>query len=175
MQSAHLPQLGNGHFYPQYNQPIRAKISKPCRMSVKDFGGAILNRANDAEQDPTGDAAPGAILPPCLAFEGFLAFDLTWTEGAEREASTLRGAPPARAGQGKAPEDGFVGIEQNNLAPASLVLQSRKLDRTRGEIRGGGIQSTGGAVGAYRLFFNTSRTLSRPRRTPVSRAKTVAN
>src|SRR5215831_4827261 len=52
---------------------------------IKDFGGAILNRANDAEQDPTGDAAPGAILPPCLAFEGFLAFDLTWTEGAERE------------------------------------------------------------------------------------------
>src|SRR6266567_8532074 len=33
MKSAHLPQLGNVHFYPQYNQPTRAKISKPCRMS----------------------------------------------------------------------------------------------------------------------------------------------
>src|SRR5437763_11286100 len=29
---------------------------------VEDFGGAILDGANDAEQHPTGNTAPGAIL-----------------------------------------------------------------------------------------------------------------
>ena len=43
---------------------------------IEDFRGPILDGANDAEQHPAGDAAPGAILPPRLAFEGFLAFDL---------------------------------------------------------------------------------------------------
>ena len=151
---------------------LRSTVGHHC---IKDFGGAILDRAHDAEQDPPGDAAPGALRHPCLACEGCLACALTWPEGAEREASPLGGAPPARAGQGKAPEDGCVGLEHNHLAPASLGLQSRQLERTLGEIRGGGIQSTGGAVGASRLFFHTSRTLARPRRTPVSRAKTVAH
>jgi hypothetical protein len=70
-----------------------------------------LDGADDAEQHPTGDAAPGAILHPRLAFEGFLAFDLALAQRPYREAGALGCAPPARAGQGKAPEDGFVCIE----------------------------------------------------------------
>jgi len=89
---------------------------------IEDFGGAILDRANDAEQHATGDAAPGTILHPRLAFEGLLAFDLALAQGAGREAIALGSAPPARPGQGKAPEDRFVLIEQNDLAPAGSIL-----------------------------------------------------
>jgi hypothetical protein len=35
--------------------------------------------------------------------------------------------PPAGAGQGKAPQDRFIGIEQDNLATAGLVLEGSKL------------------------------------------------
>ena len=70
---------------------------------IEDFRGAILDSADDAEQDATGDATPRAIPQPHLAFEGLLAFDLALAQWACREASALGGAPPARAGQGKAP------------------------------------------------------------------------
>ena len=105
---------------------------------IEDFGGPILDGTNDAEQHPTGDAAPGTILHPCLAFAGLLTFDLTLAQGTYREADALGGAPPACAGQGKAPQDSFIGIEQNNLAPARLVLEGRECKRAVGEISGGG-------------------------------------
>src|SRR5262245_1457823 len=142
---------------------------------IEDFGGPILDGPNDTQQHATRDAAPGAILHPRLAFEAFFAFDLTLAQGADREAGALGGAPPARAGQRKAPQDRFVGIEQNDLAPARLVLEGGQFQSAIREVSGVGIQAPGGAIVAYRLFFNTSRTLSRPRWTPVSRAKTVAN
>jgi len=141
---------------------------------IEDFGGPILDRTNDAEQHPTGDAAPGTILHPCLAFAGLLTFDLTLAQGTYREADALGGAPPARAGEGKAPQDGFVFIEQNDLATMGLVLQGGEFERAVSEISWGGGQLAGGAVVAE-IFFNTPRTLSRPRWTPVSRAKTVAS
>ena len=141
---------------------------------IEDFGGPILDGTNDAEQHPTGDAAPGTILHPCQAFAGLLTFDLTLAQGTDREADALGGAPPARAGEGKAPQDGFIAIEQNNLAPARLVLEGRECERAVGQIRWGGGQLAGGAVVAE-IFFNTPRTLSRLRWTPVSWAKTVAN
>lgn len=90
---------------------------------IDDFGCAILDGTNDAEQHATGDAAPRAILQPRLPFEGFVAFDLTLTQGAGAEASTLGFAPPARAGEGKAPEYRFVFIEQNDLTPVCPILQ----------------------------------------------------
>jgi hypothetical protein len=89
----------------------------------EDFGGAILDRPNDTEQHPAGDPTPGAIASPRLAFEGFVAFDLTLTQGAGGEASALGCAPPARTGQGKAPEHRFVFIEQNDLTLACPILQ----------------------------------------------------
>jgi len=65
--------------------------------------------------------------------------------------------PPARAGQGKAPQDGFVFIEQNDLATASLVLEGGKFKSPISEGSGVGIQAPGGTIGAYLLFFSTSR------------------
>jgi hypothetical protein len=141
---------------------------------IEDFGGPILDGANDAQQDPTGDAAPGAILPPRLAFAGLLTSDLTLAQGTYREADALGGAPPARTGEGKAPQEGFICIEQDDLTSSCSVLQGGELKRAIGEISWGGGQLASGAVVAE-VFFNTQRTLSRPRWTPVSRAKTVAS
>src|SRR5919198_1170156 len=142
---------------------------------IEDFGGAILDRPNDTEQHAAGDPTPGAIPQPRLAFEGFVAFDLTLTQGAEREARTLGFAPPAGARQGKAPEDGFVSIEQNDLATARPVLQGREFERAIGESSRVGSKTPGGAVVAYFVFFNAQRTLSRLSETPVCWAKTVAS
>jgi hypothetical protein len=77
----------------------------------EDFRSAILDGTDDAEQHAAGDATPGAILHPRMAFEGLLAFDLTLAQGTYREADALGGAPPAHTGQGKTPQDGFVFIE----------------------------------------------------------------
>ena len=68
----------------------------------QDFGGTILHSAEAREQHSAGDAAPGAVAQPGLAFAGppHVCFDAgsagVW------EARTLGCAPPARAGQGKA-------------------------------------------------------------------------
>ena len=50
---------------------------------------------------------------PRLAFEGLLAFDLTLAQRAYGEAGALSFAPPAGAGQRKAPQERFVCIEHN--------------------------------------------------------------
>jgi hypothetical protein len=110
-----------------------------------------------------------------LAFEGFLTFDLTLTQWPQWEASALGFAPPASAGQGKAPHDGFIFIEQNDLAPASPVFQRGEFERGIREVRGMGIEPPGRPAIAYILFFNAARTLSRLTRTPGWRAKTVAS
>ena len=141
----------------------------------EDFRGPILDRADDAQSYTAGDATPRAILQPRVAFEGLLAFDLALAQGADGEAHARCFAPPARAGQGKAPQDRFVLIEQNDLPTARLVLEGGQFKSTISEISGIGIQATGGTIGAYLLFFNTPRTLSRPSWTPVSRAKTSAS
>src|SRR3989442_4533661 len=49
---------------------------------IEDFGGAILDRPNDTEQYAARHTAPRTILQPRLAFEGFLAFNLTLAQGA---------------------------------------------------------------------------------------------
>jgi hypothetical protein len=120
---------------------------------IEDFRGAIVNRPDDAEQHPAGDPAPRAMLPPGLAFEGLVAFELTWAQRACREASALGGAPPARSEQGKAPQDGFVCIEQNDLTTASLVLEGGKFQSPISEVSGVGLQATGGTIVAYPFFL----------------------
>ena len=64
---------------------------------IAHFCGVILDGANDAEQDAAGDATPGAIPHPRLAFEGLIACDLTVAQRACRDARARRCAPPARA------------------------------------------------------------------------------
>ena len=142
---------------------------------IKDFGCPILDGAQHAEHPTTGDAAPGAILPPRLAFEGLLAFALALAQWTDREARALGCAPPAGPGEGKAPQDDFVFLEPNDLAMTSLGLQGGECERAVSESSRGGIKATRGTIGAYRLFFNTSRTLSRLTCTPVWRAKTGAS
>ena len=142
---------------------------------IKDFGCPILDGAQHAEPHTAGDAAPGAILHPRWAFEGCVAFALTLTQRTCGEARALGFAPPACAGQGKAPQERFVFIEHNDLATTSLVLKGGEFERAVSEISRGGIKATSGTIVAYLLFFNTARTLSRLTCTPVWRAKTVAS
>ena len=78
---------------------------------IEDLRGAILDGADDAEQHAAGDATPGAILHPRMAFAGLLVCDLALAQGTYWEADALGGAPPAHTGQGKTPQDGFVFVE----------------------------------------------------------------
>src|SRR2546430_1202865 len=82
---------------------------------------------------------------------------------------TKNASPKARKSQ-----DGFVFVEQNDLTTAGLVLEGSECNRAIGESSRGGGQLAGGTVVAE-AFFHTQRTLSRPRGTLVSRAKTVAS
>jgi hypothetical protein len=155
-------------------------LAKPLRIKmgdnlIEDFRGPILDSADDAEQHATGDAAPRAILHPRLAFEAFCTFDLALAQWTYREASAVGFPPPAGPGEGKAPQDGLIFIEQNDLAPASTVFQGGEFERGIREVRRIGIEPPGRTTVAYVLFFNASRTLSRLTCTPVWRAKTVAS
>ena len=134
-----------------------------------------MDRADDTEQHPAREATPRALRQPRVAFEGLLAFALALAQRACGNARALGGAPPARAGQGKTPEDRFVFIEHNDLTAARLVCEGGECKRAVGEISRGGLQTASGAGEADRVFFKTPRTLSRPSWTPVSRAKTVAS
>src|SRR5262245_28693072 len=142
---------------------------------IEDCGGAILDRPQEAEQHAAVEPAPAAIASPRLAFEGFVAFELTLAQRACGEARALGSAPPAGAGQGKAPQNGFVFIEQNDLAPASLILEGGQFERAIGEVCGVGIEATSGTIVAYFHFFKTPRTLSRPSWIPVCWASTMAS
>ena len=106
---------------------------------IEDFRGPIWDRANDAEEDTAGDATPRAVLHPRLPFAAFFLFDLARAQRAGRDASALGGAPPARAKQGKAPQDRFVCIKHNDLALARLVLEGGKFERAVCESSWGGI------------------------------------
>jgi len=142
---------------------------------IEDFGSAILDGTDNAEQHSAGDAAPRAMLGPRLALERLFPFDLALAQRTRGQACTLGFAPPADSRQRKTPQDRLVLIEENNLATAGPVLQGREFERGLSEVRGGGIEPPGGTAGASVLFFHTSRTLSRLSCTPVWRAKTVAS
>ena len=113
---------------------------------IEDFRGAILDGADDAEQHAARDATPGTIRQPHLAFEAFFACDLALAQWTGREARTLGFPPPAGTGEGKAPQDGLIFIEQNDLATARPILQGGKFQRTIGEVGGVGIEPSGGAA-----------------------------
>ena len=54
-------------------KPLRIKLRDDL---IKDFRGAILDGADDAEQYAARYATPTPIAPPRLAFERLFAFDL---------------------------------------------------------------------------------------------------
>ena len=120
---------------------------------IEDFRGAILDGTDDAEQYAAGDAAPRAIPQPRLAFEAFFAFDLALAQGTYREASALGFAPPAGTRQGKTPQDRFIFIEQNDLAPTSPILQGGQLERSPRQLSRGRSQPPGGTAVADVFFL----------------------
>ena len=142
---------------------------------IEDFGGPILDSADDAKQHPTGYAAPTPIAPPRLAFAGLFAFDLALAQRSCRQPRAPGFAPPTRPGQGKTPEDSFIFIEQNDLTTAGPVLEGGEFERSPRQLRGVRSEPSRGAAVADVFFFNTSRTLSRLSRTPVWRARAVAS
>jgi hypothetical protein len=113
----------------------------------EDFGSPLLDRPNDAEQHPARDAAPRAIRQPRLTFETFFPFDLRVAQWVCGQASALGAAPPAQPGEGKAPQDRFIFVEQNDFTPACSVLQGSEVDRAIGEVGRSGIESSGGPTG----------------------------
>jgi len=151
---------------------LRLKVRDDCR---EDFGSPVLDGAHHPEEHAARDPTPGARAPPRLAFETLLAFALAVAEGPREQTRARRGAPPARPGQSKAPQDRVVFREHKDLATARLGLEGGQVERAVSELSRGGIQSAGGAVGAYVVFFHTPRTRARPRWTPVCWANTVAS
>jgi hypothetical protein len=113
---------------------------------IEDFGRAVLHRPNDAEQHPAGNAAPRAIRQPRLPFEPCFAFDLALAQRTGGQTRALGAAPPASPGEGKAPQDRFIFVEQNDLAPARSVLQGSEVDRAISEVSRGGSEPPGGTA-----------------------------
>ena len=153
-------------------QSLRIKMGDDL---IEDFRCAILDSANDAEQHPTGHAVPAPIAHPRLAFVGFFGFDLALAQRARGQATALGFAPPTGPRQGKPPQDRLILVEENNLAPAGLVLQGGEFERSPSQLSGFGREPPRGTAIAYVFFFNTSRTLSRLSWIPVWRAKMVAS
>jgi hypothetical protein len=123
---------------------------------IKDAGRPILDSANHTEQDSAGHTAPTPGAQPRLAFAALLAFDLTLCQRARREAITLGFAPPAGPREGKAPQNGLIFIEQNDLATASSVLQGSEFEMGKGESRRVRIEPSRGTAVAG-VFFLTPR------------------
>jgi len=132
-------------------------LAKPFRIKmgnnlIEDFGGPILDSADDAEQHPTGHAAPTPIAHPRLAFAGLFAFDLALAQRSCGQPRALGFAPPTRPGQGKPPEDGFIFIEQNDLTSAGPVLEGGEFERRPRQLRGVRSEPSRGAAVAD-VFF----------------------
>src|SRR5712691_996968 len=128
----------------------------------EDFGGPILDRPHDPEPPTAGETAPRALASPRWALERCVACALTLTQRAGGAARARGLAPPARAGQGTAPQDRCVCREHNDLATTSPGLQGSACDRALGEGGRVGSEPPGGPGGAYGLFCNAQRTLARP-------------
>ena len=92
---------------------------------IEALRGAILDGADDAEPHAAGDAAPRARADPRLACARLFTADVTRAPWPGGEAIARGAAPPARPGQGKAPQEGFIFGEPNDLAPASPIRQGR--------------------------------------------------
>jgi hypothetical protein len=66
------------HLVDRVAQVLRIEVGHDFLEALR---GAILDRADDLQQDPAADPAPGAMLRPDLAFERFCPFDAV---GAQR-------------------------------------------------------------------------------------------
>ena len=71
-----------------------------------------------------------------MPFETLVTFDLTRTQRPCRQTRALGFAPSTRPRESKTPENGFIFIEQNDLAPASAVLQGGEFERSPRQLSG---------------------------------------
>lgn len=107
------------------------------------------------------------MLLPCLPFKCLLVFDLASAQGAGGEAMPIRRMPPASAGYGKAPKDGFIFVKQDDLAVLGLLLEVSEVKTRLSELLGVRIESPGGAVITQAPLFNTLRMVSGCKTTSV--------
>src|SRR5262245_14578578 len=138
------------HLLDVWAQPLRIKMGDHLR---EDLGGPILDRADDTEHHPAGDPAPGAIAAPRVAFAALVAFALALAQWTDGQASPLGWAPPARPGQGKTPEDGFIFIEQHDLTPASPLCEGSECERRPRPCSRVGSEPSRGSAGAAVFFL----------------------
>ena len=135
-------------------------LAKPLRIKlgddfIEDFRGPILDGTNDAEPHTAGHATPTPIASPRLTFEGLFTFDLAGAQRPSRQAIPLGFAmPPARPGEGETPENGFIFIQQNDLAAPSAIFQRCQVERRPRQRSGSGTESPRGPVVAD-VFFLT--------------------
>ncbi len=101
--------------------------------------------------------------------------DLPLAQRASGQAVALAASPPAASGQGKAPKHGLILVEQNNLVLARPIFQGLQFEAAIGQVCWIRLEFTGGATVAQRVFFNATRTLSRPIDTPLCWLNAVAS
>jgi hypothetical protein len=105
------------------------------------------------EQHAASDATPAAVLIPGLAFETLLGVDLALVQWAHGQAVALAAAPPAASRQGKTPQHRLILVEQDNLVLACPIFESLELKAAIGQVCGVGIEPTGRATVAQRVFL----------------------
>jgi hypothetical protein len=128
--------LEHGHDWGQIWAPLRGIDMRP--HGREDFGGAIVD-GTQAVESPTAPApAPRALRQPRVPFEALIALHLPWTQGPRAQADTLGCAPPARPRQGQTPDDRFIFLEPNALAPAGRRFQGGECKMGQGQSRRSG-------------------------------------
>ena len=153
-----------------------ARLAYPLRGTMRDAlrddaRGAIRYGSDDAAQHAAGATAPGALRHPCLAFAGCLAVALTLAQRARGEARARHLAPPARPGEGKAPQDRFIFLEPDARATAGPVREGSECARRPRQLSRVGSEPARGPAGASLFVFHPARTLSRLSWTPVGRPR----
>ena len=107
------------------------------------------------------------MLLPSLSLAVLLWIDLMTRQRVKGQAIALIFVPPAGSWQGKAPNDGFIFVEQDEVALLCLLVKVGQLDAGLSQFMRIRVQSAGGSIRTQALFFSTTRTLSRCTGTPL--------
>jgi hypothetical protein len=129
-------------------------LGLPVRHDVRAaFRRAILAGTDATAPDAPGEATPRAVRPPRLPWATFCLLARALAQGAAGEAPARCGAPPARAGQGTAPEHRVVVIEHTDRATARLGREGGQCQSPLGEVSGGGSRRPVGRAELTAFFF----------------------
>ena len=86
------------------------------------------------------------MLEPGLSFETLLMLKLIARQRVKRQAIALILTPPTSSGQGEAPHDRFIFIEQDELILPGLLLQLGQLEACLSQLMRIRVEPAGGAV-----------------------------